>query len=74
MPARAGIEPRTYLIAGNGALRPKDRARLSLTFYCPIGSLLDWRGQELLGSTLPLAARALIRDGTPIDPYRRSEP
>ena len=74
VPARAGIEPRTYLIAGNGALRPKDRARLSLTFYCPIGSLLDWRGQELLGSTLPLAARALIRDGTPIDPYRRSEP
>ena len=25
-------------------------------------------------SALPLAARALIRDGTPIDPYRRSEP
>ena len=38
------------------------------------GTTLDWRGQELLGSTLPLAARALIRDGTPIDPYRRSEP
>ena len=74
MPAHADIEPHTYLIAGNGTLRPRGQARLSLTFHCPVGSVLDWRGQELLGSTLPLAARALIRDGAPIDPYRRSEP
>ncbi len=74
LPAQAGAQPRTYLIAGNGALRPQGQARVSLTFHCPVGSLIDWRGQELLGSTLPLAARALIREGTPIDPYRRSEP
>ncbi len=72
--AQPDAEPHTYLIAGNGALRPKGQARLSLTFHYPVGSLLDWRGQELLGSTLPLAARALIREGTPINPYRRSEP
>lgn len=72
--AQPSSEPHTYLIAGNGALRPKGLARVSLTFHCPVGTLLDWRGQELLESTLPLAARALIREGTPIDPYRHIEP
>ncbi len=65
----------TYLISANGGLRPAAAsATLSLTFHCPLGSVLTWYGIEMRRSTLPEAARDFLRHGVPIDPYLRTEP
>lgn len=64
----------TYAFHGNGSLRPAGDGLLALSFTCPPGTRVTWAGAELLRSTLPEAARALIQDGTPIDPYWRHEP
>ncbi len=64
----------TYAINGNDVLRPKGSGSLYLTFDCPPGTTVTWAGAELLRSTMPEAARALIQRGEPIDPYRHSEP
>ena len=47
---------------------------MGITFSCPPGTLVSWEGAELLRSTLPDAARALVQQGIPINPYRHSEP
>ena len=59
---------------GNHSLRPAGSGELRLTFDCLPGTTVRWEGAQLLRSTMHEATRALIRDGTPIDPYRRSEP
>lgn len=64
----------TYAIHGNDQLRPAGRGDLSITFACPAGTIVTWSGAELLRLTLPEAARALIQQGEPIDPYLRREP
>ena len=64
----------TYAIHGNGQLRPAGNTELALTFDCPPGTQVHWGGAELLRSTLPEAARDFVQQGTPINPYRRSEP
>ncbi len=64
----------TYAIHGNDQLRPAGRGDLSITFACPSGTIVTWAGAELLRSTLPEAARAMIQQGEPIDPYLRREP
>ena len=64
----------TYAIHGNDQLRPLGNGELSITFTCPPGTIVTWVGAELLRSTLPEAARALIQRGEAIDPYRHNEP
>ena len=65
--------PRLYAIRGNGQLRPAASGNLHLVFQCPAGTLVHWQGAQLLRSTMPEAARALITAGTPIDPYRADD-
>nr|MBS3718884.1 hypothetical protein [Delftia sp. PE138] len=60
----------TYAIFGNDQLRPAGTGHLDISFACPPGTLVTWGAAELLGVATPQAARALIRDGTPINPYR----
>ena len=67
-------ELHTYAFHGNDILRPAGDGLLTLTFACAPGTIVRWDGAELLRSTLPEAARALIQHGTPIDPYWRREP
>lgn len=64
----------TYAIHGNDQLRPAGSGELSITFHCPPGTMVTWAGAELLKSTLPEAARALIHQNRPIDPYLRRDP
>lgn len=64
----------TYAIHGNDQLRPAGTGELSITFSCPPGTIVTWAGAELLKSTLPEAARALIHQNQPIDPYLRRDP
>lgn len=71
---RVDGQPHTYAIHGNDQLRPSASGTLTITLSCPAGAIVTWAGAELLRSTLPESARALIQDGTPIDPYFRSEP
>lgn len=66
--------PRTYAIHGNDDLRPAGSGDLSITFHCPPGTVVQWVGAELLRSALPEAARALIHEKRPIDPYLRRDP
>ena len=65
---------RDHAVFGNHSLRPAGSGELRLTFDCLPGTTVRWEGAQLLRSTMHEATRALIRDGTPIDPYRRSEP
>ena len=62
-----------YAIRGNGALRPADSGAIKLTFDCPAGTQIGWGNAQLLRVTMPQAARALIEDGTPINPYRADD-
>lgn len=64
----------TYAIHGNDQLRPAGNGELAITFTCPVGTVVTWAGAELIRSTMPEAARALILHGQPIDPYLRREP
>ncbi|WP_289241675.1 hypothetical protein [Delftia sp.] len=64
----------TYALHGNDHLRPAGPGKLIITFHCPKDAIITWSGAELLRSTLPEAARALIQQGVPIDPYYRHEP
>ncbi|MFG0784915.1 hypothetical protein [Delftia tsuruhatensis] len=64
----------TYALHGNDHLRPAGPGKLIITFHCPKDTIITWSGAELLRSTLPEAARALIQQGVPIDPYYRHEP
>lgn len=64
----------TYAIHGNDQLRPAGSGELSITFHCPPGTIVTWAGAELLRSTLPEAARALIHQNRSIDPYLRRDP
>ena len=64
----------TYAIHGNDQLRPAASTLLQLQLACPPGTEVHWQGAELLRSTLPEAARDFAQQGTPINPYRRSEP
>lgn len=66
--------PHTYAIHGNDDLRPAGSGDLSITFHCPPGTVVQWVGAELLRSALPEAARALIHEKRPIDPYLRRDP
>ena len=66
--------PHTYALHGNDPLRPASAGEMGITFSCPPGTLVTWEGAELLRSTLPEAARALVQQGIPINPYRHSEP
>ena len=59
-----------YAIRGNGRLRPIYPGNLMLTFNCPAGTLIQWGGAQLLRVTMPEAARDLIQNGTPINPYQ----
>ena len=59
-----------HAIRGNGKLRPTDSGDLLLTFKCPQGTNVQWGGAQLLRVTLPEAARNLIENGIPINPYR----
>ena len=65
---------RTYAIHGNHNLRPATPGTLTVTLNCAPGTVMEWQGAELLRSTLAEAARELRHSGTPINPYRRSEP
>ncbi|WP_354444001.1 hypothetical protein [Ottowia thiooxydans] len=64
----------TYAIDGNGEMRPAGSGALSITFHCPPGTIVTWAGAELLKSTLPEAAHALIHQNRAIDPYLRRDP
>jgi hypothetical protein len=64
----------TYALHGNDHLRPAGPGKLIITFHCPKDTVITWSGAELLRSTLPEAARALVQHGVPIDPYYRNEP
>ena len=64
----------TYAIHGNDHLRPAANTELTLTFHCPPGTIITWQGAELLRSTMAEAARARVQHGTPINPYRLTEP
>jgi len=64
----------TYAIHGNYGLRPSRDSELSLTFFCPPGTVVTWLGADLLKPALGEAARALLENATPIDPYYRKEP
>ncbi len=64
----------TYAIHGNDELRPAGDGELSITFHCPVGTVVTWTGAELLRSALPDAAWALIHENRPIDPYLRRDP
>lgn len=64
----------TYAIHGNDSLRPAGNTQLVLRFHCPPGTVITWQGAELLRSTLPEAARERMQHGTPINPYRLTEP
>ena len=50
------------------------QGEMGITFSCPPGTLVTWEGAELLRSTLPEAARELVLQGTPINPYLLTEP
>lgn len=54
---------------GNKNLRPAGAGALRLRFECPAGTVIEWHGATLLRSTLPEAARALVQQQQPIDPY-----
>ncbi|WP_133246211.1 hypothetical protein [Acidovorax sp. 99] len=62
-----------YAIRGNGALRPSNSGSLNLLFRCPEGTVVQWHGAQLLRSSMPEAARALVTDGEPINPYRADD-
>lgn len=64
----------TYANHANDQLRPAGNGNLYITFSCPHDTIVTWSGAELLKSTLPEAARALIQNGTPINPYLQREP
>lgn len=64
----------TYAIHGNDQLRPAGRGDLSITFTCPAGTIVTWAGAELLRSTIPDAAHALIQRNEPINPYLLRDP
>ena len=64
----------TYASHANDQLRPAGNGNLYITFSCPDDTIVTWSGAELLKSTLPEAARALIQNGTPINPYLQREP
>ncbi|WP_338499616.1 hypothetical protein [Delftia tsuruhatensis] len=74
LPIQLDGEPHTYAFHGNDNLRPAGDGDLLVSFNCPPGTVVTWHGAELLRSTLPEAARALIQQGVPIDPYYRHEP
>jgi len=67
-------KPHTYAMHGNHALRPSRDSELSVTFFCPPGTVVTWLGADLLQPTLAEAARSLVENGTPIDPYYRRDP
>ena len=60
---------RELAIHGNKNLRPAGAGALQLRFECPAGTVIEWHGATLLRSTLPEAARALVQQQQPIDPY-----
>lgn len=62
-----------YAIRGNGGLRPINSGDLFLTFKCPAGTIIKWGGAQFLRATMPEAARELIKNGTPINPYRSDD-
>lgn len=64
----------TYAIFGNHQLRPAGEGFLEATFNCPKGSKVTWSAIELLQNTMPQAADAFIKHGTPINVYRRENP
>lgn len=74
LPLHLDGAPHTYAFQGNDILRPAGDGELSISFNCPPGTIITWYGAELLRSTLPEAARALIQHGVPIDPYFRRDP
>ena len=59
-----------YAIRENGALRPLQSGEIKLTFNCPSGTQITWGNAQFLKVTIHEAARALIVDGTPVNPYR----
>ena len=61
----------SYAYSGNGRLRPNGPGALELTLNCPARTVIRWGSAELLAITMPQAARALIENGTPINPYLR---
>ncbi len=63
-------KPHMYAIRGNGALRPTASGNLDLAFHCPVGTVVQWHGAQLLRSSMPEATRELITNGQPINPYR----
>jgi hypothetical protein len=68
--AQTDGQPHLYAFRGNGQLRPRASGHFRLHFQCAPGSVVHWQGAQLLKSTLPEAARELINQGTPINPYR----
>ena len=74
IPLRADGQMHTYASHANDQLRPAGNGNLYITFSCPDDTIVTWSGAELLKSTLPEAARALIQNGTPINPYLQREP
>ncbi|MBF5003976.1 ArnT family glycosyltransferase [Diaphorobacter caeni] len=63
----------TYATHGNDRMRPSKNTTFSITFNCPAGSIVTFGNLELLKSVLPEAARDLIQNRQPIDPYFQRE-
>jgi peptidoglycan/LPS O-acetylase OafA/YrhL len=66
-------KPHLYAIRGNGVLRPAASGNLNLLFDCPSGTVVRWHGAQLLRSTMPEAAHALVTTGSSINPYRADD-
>ncbi|RRD58142.1 acyltransferase [Comamonadaceae bacterium OH2545_COT-014] len=66
-------QPHLYAMRGNGSLRPAASGRLHLVFHCPAGTIVHWHGAQLLRSTMAEAARSLVLEGIPIQPYRADD-
>lgn len=62
-----------HAIRGNGGLRPTESGELLLTFKCPAGTIITWGGAQFLRVTMPEAARAFVKSGIPINPYRADD-
>lgn len=59
-----------YAVRGNSELRPASSGAIRLIFNCPAGTHVTWGHAQLLQVDIQQAARALIQDGVPINPYR----
>lgn len=65
----------TYMLGANGHMRPANgAAQIILTLHCPLGAQLRWHGMEMRRSAMADAAKDLVENGIPINPYLHSDP